>query len=74
MPKVNKLLPVIILFVLLTACNNYDFSNAFSYLPDSPKSGETITVLYNNQLTELKNAESITLTAYLYNIDIKQRY
>lgn len=58
------------LFLLLTACNNYDFSNKFSVIPTSPQPGEEVQILFNASNTDLKSSDSISLIMYSYNHDI----
>lgn len=68
----NNYIRLIILlsFLFLTACNNYDFSNRFSHLPEKPQPGEKVEILFNSSSTDLQDAESINLVIYSYDSDV----
>jgi len=59
------LVPVIFSFLFLFACESKE-AKKFSFSPENPQPGESVTVVYNPSGTELEDESGIELLAYFY--------
>lgn len=63
----------LILLFFLSSCSKENKTNGkFSFEPEKPKPGDSITVLYNPDSTGLKNASAVDMMIYSYSTDLDQ--
>lgn len=63
--------PIFMMMILLLGCkSSYDFTNKFTVLPENPKAGSEITVLFNAAGTALENATELNMVIYNYGTEL----
>ncbi len=72
--KLKHLSVVLLSFFLILSCNSKkeEFNSKFAFSPDKPKQGTEITIKYNPTGTDLENAKTIDMFAYLYSKDLDE--
>ncbi len=60
----------LLLILFLASCTSNDFVTKFSFVPESPKVGEEITIKYKTELENLKGAQSLEMIVYSFGSDL----
>ncbi|HSD63907.1 MAG TPA: TlpA disulfide reductase family protein, partial [Ignavibacteriaceae bacterium] len=63
---------LILVFFLASCSKENKTKGKFSFEPEKPKPGDSITVLYNPDSTGLKNASAVDIMVYSYSTDLDQ--
>jgi thiol-disulfide isomerase/thioredoxin len=66
----KKIILSLILILLASGCQKYDYNGVFSYEPTQPENSENILIKYFADGTKLSDAKTIDMTIYQYGVDL----